>query len=176
MDARDDRLALRAGVRRQDAGAVRLDPDQPLYDAKTMEQVAWEELASNRIITGLFVALGLVALTLAAVGLYGLTAFLVAQRSREIGVRMALGASVRDVMAMVVSQGARLTLTGLAVGLTLGLLLGRAMTSVLYGIRPWDPATLGVTLATLALAAAIAHWGPAHRAATINPIDALRHD
>lgn len=153
-----------------------LDPDQPLYDAKTMEQVAWEELASNRIITGLFVALGLVALTLAAVGLYGLTAFLVAQRSREIGVRMALGASVPDVMRMVVSQGARLTLSGLALGLTLGLLLGRAMSSVLFGIKPWDPVTVTGTLGTLALAAVLAHWGPAHRAATINPIDALRHD
>ncbi len=153
-----------------------LDPDQPLYDARTMEQVAWEELASNRIITGLFAALGAVALTLAAVGLYGLTAFLVAQRSREIGVRMALGASVGEVMSMVVLQGAKLTLTGLVVGLGLGLLLGRAMSSVLFGVKPWDPVTLIATLGALGLAATLAHWGPAHRAATINPIDALRHD
>jgi putative ABC transport system permease protein len=153
-----------------------LDPDQPLYDTKTVEQVAWEELASNRIITGLFMALGSVALALAGVGLYGLTAFLVAQRSREIGVRMALGASARDVLRLVVSQGARLTGAGLALGLVLGMGLGRAMSSVLVGVEPWDPPTMAGTLGTLGLAAVLAHWVPARRAATINPIDALRHD
>ena len=153
-----------------------LDPDQPIYDTKTMEQVAWEELASNRIITGLFAALGLVALALAAVGLYGLTAFLVAQRTREIGVRMALGATVRDVLTLVLGQGARLTVAGLAIGLVLGLLLGRAMASILVGVTPSDPLTLAYTLTTLALSAALAHWIPARRAATLNPVDALRHD
>jgi len=153
-----------------------LDPDQPLYDAKTMEQVAWEELASNRIITGLFVALGGVSLALAAVGLYGLTAFLVAQRSREIGVRMALGASVRDVLRLVISQGAWLTASGLVVGLGLGLGLGRAMASVLVDIKPWDPLTVASTIGTLGLVAVLAHWIPARRAASINPVDALRHD
>ncbi len=153
-----------------------LDPDQPLYDTKTVEQVAWEELASNRIITGLFMALGSVALALAAVGLYGLTAFLVAQRSREIGVRMALGATVRDVLNLVVSQGVRLTLAGLAVGLALGLLLGRGMSSILFEVKPWDPLTVLATLGTLGFAAVLAHWAPARRAALVNPIDALRHD
>ena len=153
-----------------------IDPDQPIYDAKTMEQVIWEDLASNRIITGLFMALGVVSLTLAAVGLYGLTAFLVSQRSREIGVRMALGASARDVVRMVISQGARLTAAGLALGVALGLLLGRAMASVLIDVSPTDPVTLVTTVGTLGLAAVLAHWVPARRAATINPIDALRHD
>ena len=152
------------------------DPDQPLYDAKTAEQVAWEELASNRIITGLFMALGLVALVLAAVGLYGLTAFLVAQRSREIGVRMALGASVRDILGMVISQGARLTATGLLLGVLLGLGLGRAMSSVLVNVSPWDPLTVASTLGILTGAAILAHWGPARRAASVNPVDALRQD
>jgi len=153
-----------------------IDPDQPLYDAKTMEQVAWEELASNRIVTGLFVALGAVALALAAVGLYGLTAYLVAQRSREIGLRMALGASVPDVLRLVMGQGARLTAMGLAVGLGLGLLLGQAMASILYGVKPWDPVSIAFTVGTLGIAAIAAHWAPARRAATVNPIDALRHD
>jgi putative ABC transport system permease protein len=153
-----------------------IDPDQPIYDAKTMEQVIWEDLAGNRIITGLFMALGLVSLTLAAVGLYGLTAFLVAQRSREIGVRMALGASARDVVRMVISQGARLTAAGLALGVALGLLLGRAMASILIDVSPTDPITLVTTVGTLGLAAVLAHWVPARRAATVNPIDALRHD
>ena len=153
-----------------------LDPDQPVYDAKTMEQVAWEELASNRIITGLFAALGVLALTLAAVGLYGLTAFLVAQRTREIGVRMALGATVKDVLGLVVGQGVRLTLGGLSIGLLLGLLLGRAMASILIGVAPADPLTIVFTLGTIGLAASMAHWIPARRAATINPVDALRHD
>ena len=153
-----------------------IDPDQPIYDAKTMEQVIWEDLASNRIITGLFMALGVVSLTLAAVGLYGLTAFLVSQRSREIGVRLALGASARDVVRMVISQGARLTAAGLALGVALGLLLGRAMASILIDVSPTDPITLVTTVGTLGLAAVLAHWVPARRAATINPIDALRHD
>ena len=153
-----------------------IDPDQPLYDTKTMEQVIFEDLASNRIITGLFMALGLVSVTLAAVGLYGLTAFLVAQRSREIGVRMALGASARDVVGMVISQGARLTAAGLAVGVTLGLLLGRAMASILIDVSSSDPLTLAATVGTLGVAAVLAHWVPARRAATVNPIDALRHD
>jgi predicted permease len=152
------------------------DPDQPLYDAKTAEQVAWEELASNRIITGLFMALGLVALVLAAVGLYGLTAFLVAQRSREIGVRMALGASVRDILGMVISQGARLTATGLVIGVLIGLGLGRALSSVLVNVSPWDPLTVASTLGILTGAAILAHWGPARRAASVNPVDALRQD
>ncbi len=152
------------------------DPDQPLYDAKTAEQVAWEELASNRIITGLFIALGVVALGLAAVGLYGLTAFLVAQRSREIGVRMALGASVRDILSMVISQGVRLTAAGLLLGILIGLGLGRAMASVLFEVKPWDPLTVAGTLTTLAAAAILAHWGPARRAASVNPVDALRQD
>ncbi len=153
-----------------------LDPDQPLYDAKTMEQVAWEELASNRIITGLFVALGSVSLALAAVGLYGLTAFLVAHRSREIGVRMAMGASARDVLRLVVSQGARLTASGLAIGLALGFGLGRASSSVLLDIKPWDPPTVAGTVVALGFVALMAHWMPARRAASINPVDALRHD
>jgi putative ABC transport system permease protein len=153
-----------------------LDPDQPLYDAKTVEQVAWEDLEGNRIITGLFVALGFVALALSVVGLYGLTAFLVAQRSREIGVRMALGASVRDVLKLVVWQGARLTAAGLAMGLVFGISVGRALSSVLFGVRPWDPITLLAVLGTLGFAAILAHWVPARRAATINPIEALRHD
>ena len=152
------------------------DPDQPLYDAKTAEQVAWEELASNRIITGLFLALGSVALALAAVGLYGLTAFLVAQRSREIGVRMALGASVRDILAMVISQGVRLTAAGLVIGMVIGMGLGRAMSSVLFDVKPWDPLTVAGTLGTLALVAVLAHWGPARRAAGVNPIEALRQE
>lgn len=153
-----------------------LDPDQPIYDAKSMEQVIWEDLASNRIITGLFMALGAVALALSAVGLYGLTAFLVAQRSREIGVRMALGATVRDILSLVVAQGARLTVAGLLVGVGLGLLLGRAMASVLVEVSASDPLTLVATVAVLGAAAILAHWVPARRAATVNPLEALRHD
>lgn len=153
-----------------------IDPAQPLYDAKTIEQVAWEELASNRIITGLFVALGSVALALAAVGLYGLTAFVVAQRTREIGVRMALGATAWEVVRLVVAQGSRLTATGLAFGLVLGLALGRGMSSVLFNVKPWDPPTLAATFGVLSLAAVLAHFVPARRAAKVNPIDALRHD
>ena len=83
---------------------------------------------------------------------------------------------MKDVLGLVVGQGVRLTLGGLSIGLLLGLLLGRAMASVLIGVSPADPLTIVFTLGTLGLAAAMAHWIPARRAATINPVDALRHD
>ena len=153
-----------------------IDPEQPLYDAKTVAQVAWEDLDGNRIITGLFGALGAVALGLATVGLYGLTAFLVAQRSREIGVRMALGASARDVIRLIVRQGAAISAIGLGVGLAIGAGLGMAMSSILFGVSAGDPATLGGTAIVLGTAVFLAHWAPARRAVGVNPIEALRQD
>ena len=128
-----------AAARRE---VAQLDPEQPLYDVKTMERAFFEELASNRVITGLFIVFAGVALGLAAVGLYGLISFTVSQRTREIGVRVALGADRRQILRMVLGQGLRIAGLGLALGLLLGLGLSRVMASVLVGVSPTDPADL----------------------------------
>jgi ABC-type antimicrobial peptide transport system permease subunit len=153
---------------------AQLDPEQPLYDVKTMQRAFFEELASNRVITGLFIVFAGVALGLAAVGLYGLLSFTVSRRTREIGVRMALGATRRQVLALVLRQGLWIAGLGLVLGLLPGLLLSRVMASVLVGVSPTDPVTFTVVPATLALVALLAILVPARRAARHDPAVVLR--
>jgi len=152
----------------------RLDPQQPLYDVKTMERAFFEELASNRVITGLFVAFAVVALGLATVGLYGLISYTVAQRTREIGVRVALGARRGDILRMVVGQGFRLVALGLAAGLFLGLALSRVMAGALVGVSATDPLTFTVLPLVLGVVALLASAVPARRAACLDPAAVLR--
>jgi ABC-type antimicrobial peptide transport system permease subunit len=116
------------------------------------------------------------AVVLSLVGLYGVMAYSVSHRTRELGVRLVLGAESSGVVAMVVRQGAVLIGAGLAAGLTLFHGLGLLLRSVPYGINPWDPATTGVTLATLALVAVAATWIPARRAARTSPLEVLREE
>jgi predicted permease len=153
---------------------AQLDPEQPLYDVKTMQRAFFEELASNRVITGLFIVFAGVALGLAAVGLYGLLSFTVSRRTREIGVRMALGATRRQVLALVLRQGLWIAGLGLVLGLLPGLLLSRVMASVLVGVSPTDPVTFTVVPLTLALVALLAILVPARRAARHDPAVVLR--
>jgi putative ABC transport system permease protein len=170
-------------VRSSDTAAVvgaarsalaRLDPDQPLYDARTMREALHIELASMRLITGLFFTFAAVALGLAAVGLYGVVSYAVSQRTREIGVRMALGAQTADVIRMVLGQSLVLIGIGLAVGLAAGLGLARAMASALFGVRATDPLTFVAVAATLGSVALVAALVPARRATKVDPIQALR--
>lgn len=151
-----------------------LDPDQPLYDVKTMDRAFFEDMASNRVVTGLFTVFAAVALGLACVGLYGLISYAVSQRTREIGVRIALGARRRDVLWLVLSQGLRLVAFGLAAGLLLGFALSRAMASVLVGVSASDPVTFTVVPAVLGLVALLATAIPASRAAGCDPAVVLR--
>jgi putative ABC transport system permease protein len=153
---------------------ARIDPEQPLYRASTLEQIFSEETASNRVVTGLFVAFALVALGMGAVGLYGVIAYTVNCRTREIGLRIALGAAPRDVVRMVLRQGARLTVAGLGLGLVVGLALARAIAGVLYGASPTDPWTYGGVVLVLATSALLASWIPARRASHVDPLAALR--
>ncbi|MGH8518550.1 MAG: FtsX-like permease family protein, partial [Panacagrimonas sp.] len=124
-------------------------------------------------LAGLF---GLVALALAAIGLYGVTAYTVAQRTNEIGIRMALGADRRNVVAMVLQGAFRRVLVGLALGLPLAVGAGYLLSAQLYGVRFWDPLALGAGAASLATCAFFAANIPARRATSISPITALRTD
>jgi ABC-type antimicrobial peptide transport system permease subunit len=160
-----------AAARRE---VARLDPHQPLYDVKTMEGALFEAQASNRVITGLFVMFAAVALGLATVGLYGLISYTVSQRTREIGVRLALGARRGDILRLVLGQGLRLAALGLALGMLLGLGLSRVMASALAGVSATDPVTFTVVPVVLGLVALVATAIPARRAARCDPAVVLR--
>lgn len=153
-----------------------LDPAQPLYDVQTLEDALADSVAPRRFNAFLLNAFALTALVLALIGIYGVTAYWVAQRTREIGLRMALGAQRRDVVGTVVRQGMQLALTGIIVGLAAAAGLSRLMVSLLYDVEPVDPQTFGFVAALLAATALVACAAPAARAARVDPIDALRHE
>ncbi|MEJ2009503.1 MAG: ADOP family duplicated permease [Acidobacteriota bacterium] len=162
-------------------GAIRhdfasLDSAVPVYDVRTMQQVVDDHMHETTLQTfllGLFAAL---ALFLAATGIYGVMAYLVARRTREFGIRMALGAERRDVLRLVIGQGLKLALTGVAIGIAAALALTRFMASLLYGVKPTDPLTfIAVSLVLIAVALA-ACYVPARRAMRIDPMEALRYE
>jgi predicted permease len=154
----------------------RLDPSLPVAHLQPMERVLGQSMARQRFVTLLVMLFALVALALAAVGTYGVLAYGVEQRTQEIGVRMALGAEVRGILAMVLRQGLGLVAAGLLLGLALAVVLRRVLASQLFGISPTDPLTLAGVAAILTLAAAAACYLPARRAAAIAPAVALRHE
>ncbi|HEX8354595.1 MAG TPA: ABC transporter permease [Pyrinomonadaceae bacterium] len=162
-----------SGVR---AAVRELDARMPLYDVKTMEQhLTWAFWAQN-MAASLAAAFGLLALALAAVGLYGVVAYTVARRTHEIGVRVALGAQARDVLRIVLGQGMALTLAGLGAGLVGAYVLARLLGSLLYGISPGDPATYILVALLLAAVALLACLVPARRATKVDPMVALRYE
>jgi putative ABC transport system permease protein len=151
-----------------------LDSRMALIGAETLEQHMQLPLFPAKA-AGFFLALfGLLALGLALVGLSGVMAYAVSQRTHEIGVRMALGARPRDVLRLVLSQGLRLTLIGLGLGLTVALLGTRVLSTVLYGVEPTDPLSYGAVIALLTLAALLASYVPARWATRVEPMRALR--
>ena len=168
-----DPLAVAPSVR----AAVR-DADRELLaeDVTAMETVVAAALGGPRFGMQLLSAFALAALALAALGTYGVMAFLVGRRTREIGVRMALGARATDVTALILRQGLRPVMAGLTVGLGASLLLGRALGALLYGVAPHDPATMAAAAGTLAGIAAAACFLPARRAARLDPAAALRRE
>ena len=170
-------------ARTRDAGAVtqalrasvaRLDGSLALYDARLISDVFWEELASNRVIVGMFAVFGLVALLLASVGLYGVVSYAASQRTAEIGVRMALGASRASVLHLVLRDGARMLAWGLVIGVALALAVARVMSSALFGVSGTDPVTLVGSVLVLLAVGGLASFLPARRAAGLDPIEALR--
>ena len=159
-----------AAARRE---VVQLDPDQPLYDVKTMEQAFFEYLSGDRLITGMFVLFASVALGLAGLGLYSLISYLVSRRTREIAVRVALGATRADVLRLVLGQGARLVLAGLGLGLLLGLGLARVMAGALVGVSSTDFVTFTFVPLLLCAVGFLAAAVPARRAARLAPAAVL---
>jgi putative ABC transport system permease protein len=168
-----DPAALAPAVRR---AVQEVDPNQPVYNVNTMEQVLSDSVASQRLSMLLLSIFAAVAMTLAAVGIYGVMSYAVAQRTHEFGVRMALGAEGRDVLRMVVRQGMVLTLAGVGAGLLGALALTRVMSSLLFGVSATDPLTfVGVPL-LLALVSLAACFIPARRATKVDPMVALRYE
>jgi len=168
-----DPLSITPSVRRE---VLAVDKDQPIYDIKTMDSLLAQSIASNRLsvwLLGLFAAL---ALLLASIGIYGVIAYSVTQRTHEIGIRMALGASQRDVLKLVIGQGMILTLVGIAIGLVGAFALTRLMASLLFTVSATDPVTFAGISALLAFVALVACYIPARRAMKVDPMIALRHE
>jgi len=164
---------MSAAVRRE---VQALDRNQPIYNVSTMEQTLDQSLATQRLATTLLALFAGIALILAAVGIYGVMAYSVTQRTHEIGIRMALGAQRGDVLKLVVSHGMLLALLGVGLGLIAAFALTRLMASLLYGVSATDPVTfVGIAL-LLALVALIANYIPARRATKIDPMIALRYE
>jgi predicted permease len=153
-----------------------VDPNLPLVDVRTQQEQIDQLLTNERIFAHLTVAFGVLALALASIGIYGILAYSVSRRTNEIGIRMALGARADQVTRMVLSEAGWMTVIGIPVGLGAALALGRVVTSMLYGLKSWDPATLAGAAAVLVLVALAASWIPARRAAAIDPMKALRHE
>jgi putative ABC transport system permease protein len=153
-----------------------LDPNLPLFDVKTLTEHMKFALFPAKVAVTVLGVFGLVALLLSAVGVYGITSYAVAQRTHEIGIRLALGAQLGDVLRLVLSHGLKLTIIGAAIGLFGAYLVTRAITSVLYGVSATDPLTFGGVSVLLVGVALIASYVPARRATKVEPLVALRNE
>jgi putative ABC transport system permease protein len=158
------------------AEALAIDRDLPVYRMQTMETVRSDSLAQRRFILLLVGIFGVVALTLAAIGVYGVMSLLVSERTQEVGVRLALGAHPSQVLKMLVAQATRLTAIGVAVGVVLSVALMPLLDSQLYGVQPRDPLTLTGVPAVLIAVALLAAVIPARRAMRVDPVKALRYE
>ena len=157
------------------APRIRVDPTLPVTGLKTMQEQIGESLFVDRMVAALSAAFGLLATLLAAVGLYGVMSYAVAVRTREIGLRVALGADRRSVLLLVLREVAVLAGLGVAIGLPFGYGIARALESQLFGLRGGDPLTFVVATAALVATAFAAGLAPALRAARVDPMTALRY-
>jgi predicted permease len=166
-------LDIVEALRRSVAAA---DPDQPVAAVRTMDEILDLDVADRHQQMVLLGSFAVLALLLASIGLYGVLSYVVAQRSRELGLRMALGATGGSVMRLVVARGLMLTATGLAIGVALAWALTRTLQNLLYGVAAGDPATFGAVVALLTSIALLACYLPARRASKLDPITVLRAD
>jgi ABC-type antimicrobial peptide transport system permease subunit len=151
-------------------------PNLPLAEVRTLNYYYTRSMARTWFTLVMLAVAGGMALFLGIVGLYGVIAYSVSQRKREIGIRMALGAVKSDVLKMVISQGIKLALIGVVIGLAGALGLTRFLSGLLYGVKPGDPLTLVAVSALLTAVALLASYIPARQAARVDPLAALRHD
>jgi ABC-type antimicrobial peptide transport system permease subunit len=154
----------------------RLDPNLPVNNLRTLEEQVSSSMLNDRLVTGLSVSLALLAALLAGLGLYGVLAYVVARRTREIGIRIALGGERADILRLVVGQGARLTVVGGAIGIVAALVAMRWVASLLYGVTAHDPLTFIAVVVLLAIVSAMACYLPARRAMRVDPMIALRYE
>jgi putative ABC transport system permease protein len=152
------------------------DPEQSTFNIVTMDERIADTVWQRRLAGTLFLIFAALALVLAAIGIYGVMAYTVGQRTREIGIRLALGAQPREVLRMIVGQGAKLIAIGLGIGLGIALVGGRVIKNLLYDISSADPLIYLLVLVVLASAALLACWLPARRATRIDPLHALRQE
>jgi putative ABC transport system permease protein len=154
----------------------KLDPDQPIFDVITLESYLGERLTTRRLSLSLLSVFAFIALLLASVGVYGVIAYTVNQRTHEIGIRMAMGARATDVLTLVLRHGMGLAGLGLAIGALASFLAAPLLASQLFGIEARDPRTLIGTTLVLAAVALVACFVPAHRATRVAPVVALRYE
>ena len=173
VQTRSNPAAMEAAVRNE---IHTLDPTMAIFNAETMEEHLRDALVLPRLAGTLFGIFGITALILTAVGLYGIMSYSVSRRTREIGIRLALGAQVGAVQRLIVRQGLLLTFIAISLGLPCALALARFATSILYGIHPRDPVTFTAVPLFLGMVALLASWIPAHRIARVDPQKALRYE
>lgn len=158
------------------ASIHQIDPELPVYNVKRFDRVIQESIVGIAYVAAMMGILGIIALVLACVGVYGVMSYAVSERIHEIGIRMSLGATVRDILGLVLRNGILLTVLGLAIGLPVAFLMARALASLLFGVDAADPFAFLALPALLAAVATVACYLPARRAARIDPQQALRYD
>jgi putative ABC transport system permease protein len=168
-----DPVALASSVR---AAVGEMDSALPLYDVRSFEQQIDQRLSASKLVAFLALAFGALAALLAAMGIYALLAYSVAQRTREIGVRMALGAEPKRVGWMILGDVGRLTGVGILLGIPLAYALGKLINSMLYGVQVFEVSSIGVALLALTAVAGFAAFAPTRRATRIDPMVALRYE